>query len=172
MAQTDFIYYDQALQWLAKLGKVNGSAACCAECLKFEKPAGAGGGATPCNLWTFCPGPGGGCTLANRGIASPPQWTNMTVGDCVLLNWPTSAKTGQIKWTVTAQSNATNLSYQTGARPVLLCCSNARTFPSQCCTAESARLCESLPGSLLCVRVARKKRVQLSTSVPACSQAR
>jgi hypothetical protein len=92
VAQNHSIYCDTALRFLTTVAKVKDSTGCCAECLKYQ-PVGVGGGGQPCNIWTFC-GPSGSCTLSGEGVARPAHWTNMAVGDCVLLYWPV-ASTGQ-----------------------------------------------------------------------------
>jgi len=157
--QTHSIYYDQALQPLTKIPNVNDSAGCCAECLEFQ-PVGAGGGGKLCNTWTFC-GPGGSCTLSGE-VASPPQWTTMAVGDCVLLNWPT-ARTGQfVVPHLTAQKTSSNLSYWTGARPVLLSVSRSPNLLKSSAALQrapdSVRACRD---RLQCIWVVRNERAQL-----------
>ncbi len=128
VAENHSIYYDPAYQPLRTIQKLDGVAACCAECRKFNErnstgagTVGAGGAAAVCHFWTFC-GPGGSCTLPGD-VSNPPQWTVMTAGDCVLLS-ARALQTGQDVspdyWGQDRRKNLKSLAYWTGAQPGLL----------------------------------------------------
>jgi len=167
VAQNHSIYCDTALRFLTTVAKVKDSTGCCAECLKYQ-PVGVGGGGQPCNIWTFC-GPSGSCTLSGEGVARPAHWTNMAVGDCVLLYWPV-ASTGQpsISGPI-AQKTSANLSYWTGARPALPSVARPhvlfqrRAHPYR--ATHDAWACHS---RLLCIWVAKYECAQLKHLPCAC----